>query len=78
MINLETVVLIALVGGPLFGPPGAITYTIYHLADAIGPMLERGDLLPLSPPNPPLPKFAKTKPEVLESIKRELSLLKGR
>ena len=71
-IDRETVVIIAFLGGPLFGPGAAITYCVYQLADEIGRITEPGDLLP-DFPHSPLPRFIKTKPEIVVRIKEMLS-----
>ena len=67
MIDPETGLVIFLITG--IG--GVLTYTAFHLAERAGPKLTLGDLLPLAPwEGPPLPRFTKTKPEVLAELRR--------
>ena len=47
------------------GAGGVITYTAFHYAEKAGPELTLGDLLPAPPPNPPIPRFLLTKPELI-------------
>lgn len=72
-IDRETLVIIALLGGPLFGPGAAITYIVYQVADEVGKMTEPGDLLPSPFPNAPFPRFIREKPEILARVKEMLS-----
>jgi len=70
-IDRETLAIIALLGGPLFGPGAAITYIVYQVAGEIGKMTEPGDLAP-DLPHSPLPRFIRTKPEVVARVKEML------
>ncbi len=72
-IDRETVVIIAFLGGPLFGPGAAITYVLYQLADEVGKMTKPGDLLPSRFPHAPFPRFIREKPEVVARVKEMLS-----
>lgn len=64
-IDPESVAIVALVGA--IGT--AVTYTLFRVADIIGPELKMRDLLPALPPNPPIPQFLIGKPGVAESVK---------
>lgn len=66
MLDPETGLLIFLVAGLA----GVATYSAYDFATKAGPQLEPGDLLPMPPPYPPIPRFMYKKPEVLESMRR--------
>jgi len=44
----------------------ALVYVGRKVWDKAGEQLEEGDLLPMLPPYPPLPRFIYTKPEVLK------------
>jgi len=67
LIDPETALLLAIIGGV----GTVVTFMAYRFADKAGPMLEPKDLLPLPPwEGPPLPRFIKTKPEVLEVLRR--------
>lgn len=68
-IDRETLAIVCFLGGPLFGPGAAITYCVYQIADEVGKMTERGDLLPDSFPHLPIPRFIRTKPEVIARVK---------
>ncbi|GAG84354.1 unnamed protein product [marine sediment metagenome] len=72
-IDRETLAIIALLGGPLFGPGAAITYIVYQVAGEVGKITEPGDLLPSPFPHAPLPRFIREKPEVVARIKEMLS-----
>ncbi|MBA7535295.1 hypothetical protein ES705_27548 [subsurface metagenome] len=66
MLDPETGLLLFIVAGLA----GVTTYSAYDFAKKAGPKLEAGDLLPMPPPFPPLPRFMYEKPEVLESMRR--------
>ncbi|MHA1812893.1 MAG: hypothetical protein ACTSYX_05590 [Candidatus Thorarchaeota archaeon] len=67
MIDPETGLIIFVVAGV----GSLVTFATYDIATKIGPQLESGDLLPMPPPYPPLPRFVYTKPTVVESIVSE-------
>ncbi len=46
------------------------TYTGFKVAERLGPELEAGDLLPMPPPYPPLPRFMYKKPEASAELRR--------
>jgi len=52
------------------GLGGVATITSYNFAQEVGPQLEPGDLLPMPPPYPPVPRFVYEKPELLKSLRR--------
>ncbi|MBA7535292.1 hypothetical protein ES705_27545 [subsurface metagenome] len=52
------------------GAAGAATYGAYDFVKRVGPQLEPGDLLPMPPPYPPVPRFMYEKPELLQSLRR--------
>lgn len=67
MIDPETGLIIFIVSGII----GIATFAITEFAVKVGPKLEPRDLLPLPPwEGPPLPRFTKTKPEVIEALRR--------
>jgi len=48
-----------------------VTFIAYDFAAKAGPQLKPKDLLPLPPwEGPPIPRFLKEKPEVLEALRR--------
>lgn len=64
-IDPEVLLLVGIVGGV-----GAVgTYTAFHYAEQVGTKLEAGDLLPMPPPYPPVPRFVYTKPELVETLR---------
>jgi len=67
MLDPETGLILFVVGGI-----GTIaTFTLFKTAEEAGPKLTLGDLLPLAPwEGPPLPRFTKTKPELLANLRR--------
>lgn len=66
-IDPETLLIVGIVGG--LGAAG--TFATYHCAQKAGPKLSLSDLLPLAPwEGPPLPRFTKTKPELLAELGR--------
>jgi len=66
MIPLPTMIIVGVIGGL-----GSIaTYGAFHYAEKLGPNLTLADLLPALPPNPPVPRFFLTKPELLEKLRR--------
>lgn len=69
-VDPESVAIVAVIGA--IGT--AATYTLFRVADIIGPELKMRDLLPALPPNPPLPQFLIKKPEVAESVKSMFGL----
>jgi len=66
MLDPETGLLLFIVAGLA----GVVTYSAFDFAEKAGPELEVGDLLPMPPPYPPLPRFMYKKPELLESLRR--------
>lgn len=67
MIAPGTAVVIFLITG--IG--GVMTYTAFNLAERAGAKLTLSDLLPLAPwEGPPVPRFTKTKPELLAELRR--------
>lgn len=69
MMDPETLLIVGLVGGV----GAAATYATFHMAERLGPNLKAGDLLPMYPwEGPPLPRFTRTKPEVVAMMKKEL------
>lgn len=66
-IDPETLLVVGIIGG--LG--AAATYASFHIAERVGPELTLGDMLPLAPwEGPPLPRFTKTKPELLSVLTR--------
>ena len=66
MLDPETGIILFVVGG--IGT--LVSFTAFKVAQQIGPKLEAGDLLPMPPPHPPLPRFMFTKPELLSELRR--------
>lgn len=67
MIDPETGLIIFVVSGLV----GVVTFVAYNFATKAGPQLQPKDLLPLAPwEGPPIPRFVKEKPEVLEALRR--------
>jgi len=66
MLDPETGLILFLVAGLA----GVATYSAYDFAEKAGPNLKPGDLLPMLPPYPPLPRFMYKKPELLQSMRR--------
>lgn len=65
MLDPETGLFIFLVAGLA----GVGTYSAYNFAAKAGPKLEFGDLLPMPPPYPPVPRVMYNKPDILESMR---------
>jgi len=60
----------------LSGPFGFGTYALYRAAQYLGPKIRSEELRPMLPhEGPPLPLFAKTKPEVWEGLQRRMRIV---
>ena len=71
-IDRETALILLLVSGP----PGLVTYVFFKAAEYLGPRITTAELLPLTPLEGwPLPRFTKTKPEVLRGLFKELKVV---
>lgn len=70
MLGIPAVTLL-IIGG-LGGIGAAGTFLSFHVAEKIGDQLEPEDLLPMPPPNPPVPRFFVTKPHLVEKLKKSL------
>ncbi|MBA7633286.1 hypothetical protein ES703_40849 [subsurface metagenome] len=67
MLDPETSLILFVVGGV----GTLVSFTAFKVAQQIGPRLSLTDLLPLAPwEGPPLPRFTKTKPELLANLRR--------
>jgi hypothetical protein len=67
-IPFVTAAVVGVVGGV-----GAVgTFFAFHIAEKIGEELEPGDLVPMPPPYPPVPRFYYTKPQLLEKLKKRM------
>lgn len=64
-IPAVTLGLVGLAGG--IGATG--TFITFHVARMVGEELKPEDLLPLPPPNLPVPRFFYTKPELVAKLK---------
>lgn len=66
MINPATGIIVFI----LTGGTGVMGFAAFRAANRLGPKLEVSDLRPLFPwEGWPLPKFTKTKPELLKSLR---------
>ena len=66
MLDPETGIILFIIGGV-----GTVaTFMGFKTAQDIGPKLEAGDLLPMPPPYPPLPRFLYKKPELIAELRR--------
>ncbi len=67
MLDPATGLILFVVGGI-----GTVaTFTLFKTAEKAGPKLTMGDMLPLAPwEGPPLPRFTKTKPDLMANLRR--------
>ena len=64
-----TLVVIGIVGG--IGT--ASTFAVFKVAQKIGNELKPGDLLPMPPPYPPVPRFLYTKPGLADKLRKTVN-----
>ncbi len=66
MIDPESALFWFLVTGTL----GVVSKVAWNVSTRIGTEIKAGDLLPMPPPYPPVPRFLYTKPELLAELRR--------